>query len=162
MIVFFTGHHRSSAAGKKRPGNTKTEKGDTAEAVPDIQERRSLEEPETESWEASEEKESNSTAEDCRRAYCPAEECAARCGVTEIQPILQEPELPTGCESVALTMALEYLGFELEKTTIADQYLIRSATNFAEGVCRRSLVGPWCRSFPSGSDSNCRWIPERS
>lgn len=42
----------------------------------------------------------------------------------EVPEILQNPELPTGCESVALTMALMFEGFELEKTTIADDYLI--------------------------------------
>lgn len=38
--------------------------------------------------------------------------------------ILQYPELPTGCESVALTIALNSLGFQLDKTTIAEDYLI--------------------------------------
>ena len=37
--------------------------------------------------------------------------------------VWQKPELPTGCESVALTMALKSYGFGLEKTTIADDYL---------------------------------------
>lgn len=43
----------------------------------------------------------------------------------DMENILQLPELPTGCESVALTMLLTYYGFDdLEKTTIADEYLI--------------------------------------
>ncbi len=37
--------------------------------------------------------------------------------------ISQYPELPTGCESVALTMALNSLGFGLKKTDIAEKYL---------------------------------------
>ena len=37
--------------------------------------------------------------------------------------LLQNPELPTGCESVALTIALSCYDFELEKTTIAEDYL---------------------------------------
>ncbi len=41
----------------------------------------------------------------------------------DVPEILQNPELPTGCESVALTIVLESLGFELETTTIADEYL---------------------------------------
>ena len=134
VIVFSQGitAHRQP---EKRPGNTKNRKAIRQRQCRIFRSGRSLEEPETESWEASEEKESNSTAEET------AEERIARlrnalpdAASLEIQPILQEPELPTGCESVALTMALEYLGFELEKTTIADQYLIRSATNFAEGM----------------------------
>ncbi len=40
-----------------------------------------------------------------------------------VEFIDQYPELPTGCESVALTEALRYLGFKLEKTDFADIYL---------------------------------------
>lgn len=42
----------------------------------------------------------------------------------ELELILQKPELPHGCESVALTMVLNYYGFKLGKTDIADKYLI--------------------------------------
>lgn len=52
----------------------------------------------------------------------------------DVPDILQNPELPTGCESVALTMALMYEGFSLEKTTIADEYLVYTENdNLAEG-----------------------------
>ncbi len=52
----------------------------------------------------------------------------------EVPIVYQEPELPTGCESVALTMLLMYEGFELGKTDIADEYLIYSETgDFADG-----------------------------
>lgn len=44
----------------------------------------------------------------------------------DVPEVYQEPELPNGCESVSLTMALMYEGFNLEKTTIADEYLIYS------------------------------------
>ena len=36
---------------------------------------------------------------------------------------MQSPQLPTGCESVALTNALRYWGFKLDKTTIANRWL---------------------------------------
>ena len=36
---------------------------------------------------------------------------------------MQNPQLPTGCESVALTNALRYWGFKLGKTTIADHWM---------------------------------------
>ena len=43
----------------------------------------------------------------------------------------QYPELPTGCESVALTNLLNYYGFRLGKTIIADYYLPKgSGGNF--------------------------------
>lgn len=35
----------------------------------------------------------------------------------------QNPQLPTGCESVALTNALRYWGYKLAKTTIADSWM---------------------------------------
>lgn len=42
---------------------------------------------------------------------------------------VQYPELPTGCESVALTNLLNYYGFGLSKTTIAGHYLPLSWSN---------------------------------
>ena len=42
----------------------------------------------------------------------------------DTEELLQNPELPTGCESVALTSALRSLGFDVGKTEIADDYLI--------------------------------------
>ena len=57
----------------------------------------------------------------------------------------QYPELPTGCESVALTNLLNYYGFGLGKTIIADYYLPkRSNGNFVtafDGNPRRSSGG---------------------
>ena len=55
---------------------------------------------------------------------------------------LQYPELPTGCESVALTNLLNYYGFGLGKTIIADYYLPKGSNgNFVtafDGNPRRS------------------------
>lgn len=51
-----------------------------------------------------------------------------------VPELIQTPELPTGCESVALTIALIYKGFSLDKTTIAQDYLIMSSSdNFVKG-----------------------------
>lgn len=47
-----------------------------------------------------------------------------------VPAIFQNPELPTGCESVALTEALNYYGFGLSKTTIADYYMPWSGYDF--------------------------------
>ncbi|MEG2006433.1 MAG: GBS Bsp-like repeat-containing protein [Raoultibacter sp.] len=52
-------------------------------------------------------------------------------GYTHRVPALfQNPELPTGCESVALTIVLRSMGYILGKTTIADYYLPRSDWDF--------------------------------
>lgn len=40
-----------------------------------------------------------------------------------VNPILQNPELPTGCEVTSLTIALNYLGYNVDKCTMVDQYL---------------------------------------
>lgn len=50
----------------------------------------------------------------------------------EMEIVYQHPELPTGCESVALTILLKYYGFDIEKTTIASDYLVYS-DNFVLG-----------------------------
>lgn len=41
----------------------------------------------------------------------------------DVVPILQKPELPSGCEATSLTMLLNYIGFNVDKLTIADNYL---------------------------------------
>lgn len=49
-------------------------------------------------------------------------------------PILnQMPELPTGCEITALTMALNYYGYEMDKVTMATQYLPCVSANLHYG-----------------------------
>jgi len=48
----------------------------------------------------------------------------------DVPAVMQNPELPTGCESVALTNALSFYGFHLEKTTIADKWLPLSNGDF--------------------------------
>ncbi|MBQ8317220.1 MAG: C39 family peptidase [Lachnospiraceae bacterium] len=50
----------------------------------------------------------------------------------QLEIIYQYPELPAGCESVSLTMLLNYYGYDLDKTYIVDNYLIYSG-NFVMG-----------------------------
>lgn len=46
-------------------------------------------------------------------------------------PALQQlPELPAGCESVALVNLLRFYGFDVGKTEIADDWLVTSDTDF--------------------------------
>ena len=54
----------------------------------------------------------------------------------------QFPELPTGCESVALTNLLNYYGFGLTKTTIASSYLpLTSGANFITAFSGNPFMG---------------------
>lgn len=59
---------------------------------------------------------------------------------------LQYPELPTGCESVALTDVLLFMGFELETTEIADVWLPKSDEDFVNAFMGdpRSYEGHAC------------------
>lgn len=41
----------------------------------------------------------------------------------DMEIVLQNPELPTGCEITSLTMVLNYLGFGITKTELVDGYL---------------------------------------
>ena len=55
---------------------------------------------------------------------------------------MQYPELPTGCESVALTNLLNYYGFGLSKTTIAGHYLPLSwSNNFVTAFAGNPFTG---------------------
>ena len=44
----------------------------------------------------------------------------------DVPVIGQNPELPNGCEITSLTMLLRYLGFDVDKMTMAQEYLPRS------------------------------------
>lgn len=50
-----------------------------------------------------------------------------------VDEILQNPELPTGCEITSLTGVLNYLGFNVDKMKMADEYLPRKDFYINEG-----------------------------
>lgn len=41
----------------------------------------------------------------------------------DVTPVLQLPELPTGCEITSLATVLNYYGYDISKTQLADEYL---------------------------------------
>lgn len=65
-----------------------------------------------------------------------------------VPEVLQMPELPTGCESVSLTMVLMYEGFHLKKTTITDWFLPYDSLDFVTGYAGdpETVYGAGC--FP--------------
>lgn len=61
--------------------------------------------------------------------------------IPDFPHIWQMPELPTGCEITALTMALQYYGYEVDKTTMAGEYLPTVYPDFSYGE-DGTLYGP--------------------
>ena len=47
--------------------------------------------------------------------------------------VMQKPELPNGCEIVSLTAVLNYYGYNVSKTTMADDYLPKQAFSWKNG-----------------------------
>ncbi|MDE6036564.1 MAG: C39 family peptidase [Ruminococcus sp.] len=43
--------------------------------------------------------------------------------IDDFKTVLQNPELPTGCEITALTQTLNFLGFDVDKVTMCDKYM---------------------------------------
>ena len=50
-------------------------------------------------------------------------EIAKRKVLRRFQTVMQEPELPTGCEVTSLCQTLNYLGFDVDKVTLADDFM---------------------------------------
>ncbi|MDO5402364.1 MAG: C39 family peptidase [Eubacteriales bacterium] len=57
----------------------------------------------------------------------------------DVSPLLQLPQLPTGCEVTALTTVLNHLGYPVSKGTMADYYLPKC--NPGEGSFRDYFIG---------------------
>lgn len=51
------------------------------------------------------------------------EDILSRQCILPVQNIYQKPQLPNGCEITSATIVLNYLGFNVSKTTMADTYL---------------------------------------
>lgn len=43
--------------------------------------------------------------------------------IDDFETVMQNPELPTGCEITALTQTLNFLGFDVDKVTMCDKYM---------------------------------------
>lgn len=78
-----------------------------------------------------------STADDFMKADDIAPSFDANSGnkkIIEVTNILQYPELPTGCESVALTILLNHMGYQVDKTIIAGNYLPKMGFYRKDGI----------------------------
>ena len=65
-------------------------------------------------------------------------EIPSRKMLSNITPVKQAPELPTGCEATGLTMLINYYGFDAKKMDIATKYMPSSPVYYSNG----RLYGP--------------------
>lgn len=85
--------------------------------------------------------------------------------------ILQKPELPSGCEVTSLTMLLNYIGFDVDKLIVADEYLPKGEYRksdynkvfvgnprsiFAYG-CTAEVIEKTAENFLSDNDTKNKW-----
>lgn len=66
--------------------------------------------------------------------------------LTDFDIIEQYPELPTGCEITAMTMVLNYYGYNVDKVTMALDYMPKIQAEFYRGEDGR-LMGPDLENF---------------
>ncbi|MGN1303948.1 MAG: C39 family peptidase [Oscillospiraceae bacterium] len=69
-----------------------------------------------------------------------------------VKKILQNPELPTGCEITSLAMLLNYIGFKADKLLLADKYLEKGKYRAADP--NKVFVGDPKSTFAYGCYSN--------
>ena len=50
-------------------------------------------------------------------------ELAKNCVIGGFETVLQNPELPTGCEITALTQTLNFYGFDIDKVNLCDTFM---------------------------------------
>lgn len=63
----------------------------------------------------------------------PTPEVNAKEAYIPVKKLMQTPELPNGCEIVSLTAILNYYGYTVSKTTMADNYLPKQAFSWKQG-----------------------------
>ncbi|MCD8131939.1 MAG: C39 family peptidase [Lachnospiraceae bacterium] len=78
--------------------------------------------------------------------------------ISNFEIILQYPELPTGCESVASAMLISYYGFSVDKVDLADNYLPTTAMTFYYDS-NGTKIGPDMENYfvgnPHGTGAIC-------
>lgn len=131
----------------------KTEAVDTEEAVisdyveGDTEEVLAQDGAETES-EAQSETQSETVAVGLESTQISAEVKKSNSGtqLTDFDIIEQYPELPTGCEITAMTMVLNYYGYQVNKVTMALDYMPKVQAEFYRSEDGR-LMGPDLENF---------------
>ena len=73
----------------------------------------------------------------------------------DLPEMWQTPELPTGCESVAVTIALNFMGFNLDKETFAREYLRHSVDDMTYGFIGDPFEENGAGIFPPAMVESC-------
>ncbi len=58
--------------------------------------------------------------------------------ISNMRSLIQSPELPTGCEATALTIAINWYGYDVDKVTIATKFMPQMKVYYSNG----RLIGP--------------------
>ncbi len=77
--------------------------------------------------------------------------------IKDFEIVRQMPELPTGCEITALTMMLNYYGWQADKTVMAEEYLPTAPAEFYEGADGR-IYGPNMEAYFVGDPFSSGYI----
>ena len=77
--------------------------------------------------------------------------------VIDTLEILQNPELPNGCEITSLAAALATAGYMVDNTTLADEYLPRSESYWGADPEKVYMGNPRLSSANSGNSSAQGW-----
>lgn len=73
------------------------------------------------------------------KAFVPRVSPLKGSAYVKVKSVLQNPELPTGCEVTALAMAVNHCGVGVTKTVLADNYLEK--TKFQDASPSRKFIG---------------------
>ena len=79
--------------------------------------------------------------------------------ISNVKPLLQSPELPSGCEATGLTVALNFYGFNVSKVDVAMKYMPRKDFYYLNG---RLMGADFIHTFagnPSTSNAYGCYIP---
>ena len=81
--------------------------------------------------------------------------------VLDVPCYIQYPELPTGCESVALTNLIRYWGFDLSKTLIANYYMPYGSDGVWNFIGNPHNDSGWIICAPGIADTATEYLEER-
>lgn len=83
---------------------------------------------------------------------------SSRHEIAGFEVLLQSPELPTGCEITAMTMALRYAGLDADKVTMATEYLPCQPYKLYTGADGKTYGPDWNHYFIGDPTTEIRYV----